>query len=62
MKVKYIGKKDTLAFKREKTYKVIGIEDDFIRVMTELDEDYLFEPECFKIVEGGPLDVKVVKK
>ena len=52
MKVKYTYDADTLAFKREKTYEVMSIEKGWYRIMTELDEDYLFPPKCFEIVEG----------
>lgn len=52
MKVKYTGTKylDT-AFEKDKVYDVISVEKDWYRIMTELDEDYLFPPECFEIVE-----------
>jgi len=52
MKVRYIGLRDTLAFDREKVYDVISVERGWYRIMTELDEDYLFPPEAFEIVEG----------
>lgn len=51
--IRYIGKKDTLAFDRSKVYKVMSIEKGWYRVMTELDEDYLFPPDVFEIVETG---------
>lgn len=51
MKVKYIGKKDTLAFERGKSYEVIAIEKGWYRIMTELDDDYLFPPEIFEVIE-----------
>lgn len=51
MKVKYIGKKDTFAFDRKKEYDVISVERGWYRIMTELEEDYLFPPEQFEIVE-----------
>lgn len=51
MKVKYLGKMDTLALVKEKIYDVISIENGWYRIMTELDEDYLFPPEQFKIIE-----------
>lgn len=52
MKVKYIGEKylDT-AFEKDKIYEVISIEKGWYRIMTELDEDYLFPPELFEIIE-----------
>ena len=51
MKVRYIGEADTLAFARDKTYNVIAVEKGWYRILTELDEDYLFPPRIFEIVE-----------
>lgn len=51
MKVKYVGVKDTLAFERDKVYEVMSIEKGWFRIMTELDDDYLFPPEMFEVVE-----------
>ena len=52
MKVKYTAKKDTLAFERGKVYDVVSIEHGWYRIMTELEEDYLFPPIFFEIVES----------
>ncbi|MDE6034650.1 MAG: hypothetical protein K2G36_01900 [Ruminococcus sp.] len=49
MKVKYIGK-DLVAIRYGKIYEVISIEKGWYRIMTEIDEDYLFPPECFEII------------
>lgn len=51
MKVKYIAPRETLAFERDKVYDVVSIEKGWYRIMTELDDDYLFPPEAFEIVE-----------
>ena len=51
MKVKYIGATETLAFEKDKVYDVISIEKGWYRIMTELDEDYLFPPKQFEIIE-----------
>lgn len=51
MKVKYIGKVDTLALEKNKIYDVLSIEKGWFRIMTELDEDYLFPPEQFEVVK-----------
>lgn len=51
MKVKYIGKVDTLALEKNKIYDVLSIEKGWYRIMTELDEDYLFPSEQFEIVK-----------
>lgn len=51
MKVSYIGKVKTLALEKGKVYNVMSIEKGWYRIMTELEEDYLFPPEQFEIVE-----------
>lgn len=51
MKVKYLGKVDTLALEKGKVYSVMSIEKGWYRIMTELDEDYLFPPEQFEVIE-----------
>lgn len=52
LKVKYIGNQYVgTAFEANKVYEVLAVEKGWFRVMTELDEDYLFPPECFEIVE-----------
>ena len=38
-------------FEKNKIYEVISIEKGWYRIMTELQEDYLFPPELFEIVE-----------
>ncbi|MGN1370045.1 MAG: hypothetical protein ACI4WX_14345 [Aristaeellaceae bacterium] len=52
MKVKYIGKADIVALEKGKVYNVIAIEKGWYRIMTELDDDYLFPPNQFEIVEA----------
>jgi hypothetical protein len=51
MKAKYIGKYDTVALECNKVYEVISVERSWYRIMTELDEDYLFPPTLFEIVD-----------
>ncbi len=52
MIVKYIGDKYIgTAFEKDKTYKVISVEKGWYRIMTDLDEEYLFPPELFEVVE-----------
>lgn len=51
MKVKYIGKVDTMALVKGKVYEVLSVEKGWYRIMTELDEDYIFPPDQFEIVE-----------
>jgi hypothetical protein len=50
IKVRYIGKHQTPALDRNKTYAVMSIEKGWLRIMTELGEDYLFPPEQFEII------------
>ena len=52
MKVRYIGK-DLAAMEKGKVYDVISIEKGWYRIMTEIDEDYLFPPKLFEIVQEG---------
>jgi len=51
MKVRYIGK-PIVALDYDKDYSVVSIEKGWYRIMTELDEDYLFPPEAFEIIEN----------
>lgn len=52
-KVKYIGGMtySVPPFIEGKIYDVISVEKGWYRIMTELDEDYLFPPHFFEIVE-----------
>ena len=50
MKVKYIGC-DTPAIDKGKIYEVLSIEKGWYRIPTELDEDYLFPPNVFEVVD-----------
>ena len=50
MKVKYIGR-DSIALVNGKVYDVVSVERGWYRIMTELDEDYLFPAKAFEIVE-----------
>ena len=38
-------------------YEVIGIEYGWYRIVDNTEEDYLYSPETFDIVEGGPEDL-----
>ena len=50
MKVKYIGNTNT-ALIHGKIYNVISVEKGWYRIMTELDEDYLFPPKVFETIK-----------
>ena len=56
MKVKYIGP-DFGARPPGTVCEVLSIEKGWYRVMTALDETYLFPPKVFEIVEGSEADV-----
>ena len=52
-RVKYLGGMtySVPPFIEGKIYDVISVEKGWYRIMTELDEDYLFPPRFFEIVE-----------
>ena len=50
IKVKYIGDISTVALEKGKEYDVLSVENGWYRIMTELDEDYLFPPKLFEVV------------
>ena len=50
MKVKYKGKSD-VSLTNGKEYDVIAVEKGFFRIVDNTDEDYLFSPEQFEIIE-----------
>lgn len=50
MKVKYIGKSDP-SLTNGKIYEVLSIEKTCYRIVDNTDEDFLFLPEEFEIVE-----------
>lgn len=56
MKVKYIGY-NYMALPTGTICEVLSIEKGWYRVMTELDESYLFPPSVFEILEGSEADV-----
>lgn len=49
-KVKYNGESDT-SLTKGKEYEVIGVENGWFRIVDDTDDDYLFSPEQFEIVE-----------
>lgn len=50
MKVRYIRKSDC-SLTNGKIYEVLAIEDTLYRIVDDTEEDYLFYPEEFEIVE-----------
>ena len=51
MKVKYLGESSMLALLNGKIYDVMSVEHGWYRIVDETDEDYLYPPEEFEIVE-----------
>ena len=51
MKVKYIGENDGIFLIKNHIYELLGYEGEFIRVIDETGEDYLFDPDCFKEID-----------
>ena len=51
MKVRFGADSDTLVLEKNKEYDVLSVEKGWYRIMSELDEDYLFPPEAFEVVE-----------
>ncbi|WP_293824465.1 hypothetical protein [uncultured Parolsenella sp.] len=51
MKVRYKGESSPLGLLDGKVYEVLSVEKDWYRVVDETEEDYLYPPECFDIVE-----------
>lgn len=50
MKVKYKGASD-VSLTKGKLYEVISIEEGWYRICDDTDDDYLFSPDEFDIVE-----------
>lgn len=51
MKVKYIKETDSATFIHNKIYEVISEEEGWYRIVDETNEDYLYQPDYFVIVE-----------
>lgn len=50
MKVKYMGE-DSVSLTNNKIYDVVAIEEDWYRIVDNTEEDYLFNPDEFEVVE-----------
>lgn len=51
MQVKYIGENDPLGLLNDKVYEVLSVEQNWYRIIDETNDDYLYPPELFEIVE-----------
>jgi hypothetical protein len=59
MKVKYLGETSPLELFHDKVYEVLSVEGEWYRIVDETDEDYLYPPEDFEIVEPNDGTVPV---
>ena len=51
MKVRFLGETSLLELTHGKVYDVLSIEKGWYRVVDDSDEDYLYPPEDFEVVE-----------
>jgi len=51
MKVKFIKETQPFMLTKDKIYEVISVERKWYRVIDDTDDDYLYPPESFEIVE-----------
>ena len=50
MKVKYMGESD-VSLINGKVYEVLSVESGWFRIVDETEEDYIYPPDQFEIVE-----------
>lgn len=50
MKVKYIGD-SSISLTKDKIYEVLSVEKEWYRIVDDTDDDYLFSPEDFEVIE-----------
>ncbi len=51
MKVRYSGETSFLELTHNKIYDVMSIEKEWYRIVDDSEEDYLYPPEDFEVVE-----------
>ncbi len=51
MKVRYSGETSFLELTNNKIYDVVSIEKEWYRIVDDSEEDYLYPPEDFEVVE-----------
>lgn len=51
MKVKYMGETSPLALTNGCIYDVLSVEKEWYRIIDNTDEDYLYPPDEFEIIE-----------
>lgn len=50
MKVKYIGK-TSASLTKGKEYDVIAVESGWLRIVDDTEEDYIFPPDQFEVID-----------
>lgn len=50
MKIRYTGKSD-VSLTKGKEYEVIAVEGGWYRIVDDTDDDYLFDPSDFEVIE-----------
>lgn len=51
MKVRFLGETSFLELTHDKVYDVLSVEKGWYRIVDDSDEDYLYPPEDFEVVE-----------
>lgn len=51
MKIKYTGETIPFALTKDKEYDVISVEKNWYRIVDDTNEDYLYPPEKFEIID-----------
>lgn len=51
MKVRFKGETVELCLTHGKIYEALGYEHGFIRVIDDTDEDYLFDPDYYEVID-----------
>lgn len=51
MKVRYIAHLDDIDLTEEAIYKVLSVEKNWYRIVDDSDDDYLYPPDLFEIIE-----------
>lgn len=50
MRIRYIGKSD-VSLTNGKIYSVLSVENGWYRIVDDTNEDYLFDPSEFEVIE-----------
>jgi len=51
LKVRYLGEGSPMTLTHGEVYEVISVEKGWYRIVDDTDEDYLYPPEAFEVVE-----------